>query len=215
MTGSTNPQPEPRDTRRRGRRSGGDTRETLLAAAREVFAERSFEQATVRMIAERAGVDAAMVNHWFGGKDGLFATAVALPFDPGLLIPTVVEGDRAQAPARMIGAFLSIWDAHPGGFAALFHSYSSNEAAAGMLRDALDRLVIGEALARLGVDRASTRAALCASQLVGLGVVRYVLRFEPLAEADPDWVVAAVAPTMYRYLFEELPPDDGGGGDSA
>ncbi|HEY0808417.1 MAG TPA: TetR family transcriptional regulator, partial [Pseudonocardiaceae bacterium] len=81
--------------RRRGRRAGGeDTRAALVTAARAVFAEQGYQGATVRAIAARAGVDAAMVNHWFGGKQGLFAAIVELPFDPAELVERVLVGDR-------------------------------------------------------------------------------------------------------------------------
>ena len=80
--------------RRRGRRPGGaDTRDALLTAARTEFAERGFDGATVRVIADRAGVDPAMVNHWFGGKEALFTAALDLPIDPSTLVAEVVPGD--------------------------------------------------------------------------------------------------------------------------
>ena len=78
--------------RRRGRRPGGaDTRAALLDAARAEFAERGYDGATVRVIAERAGVDPAMVNHWFGGKEALFTAALDLPLDPS-------DADRGPVP---------------------------------------------------------------------------------------------------------------------
>ncbi|APU14068.1 MULTISPECIES: TetR family transcriptional regulator [Actinoalloteichus] len=204
MNGPTDPLDEPGGTRRRGRRTGGDTRAVLLRSAKEVFAERGYEQATVRAIAERAGVDAAMVNHWFGGKEKLFTAAVELPFDPSILVDIVLDGERESAPERLLTAFVSIWDDHADGFAALVRSFSSTASAAEMLRTALSRFVIGEALGRLGVDQPRVRGALVASQIVGLGITRYMLRLEPMSTADPAWVVAALAPTLRRYLFEDL-----------
>ena len=123
--------------RRRGRRPGGaDTRGALLVAARAVFAERGFEGATVRLIAERAGVDPAMVNHWFGGKEALFTASLDLPVDPAVLIAEVVPGDPEELGERIVGRFLSIWD-HTGGgrpLAALIRSVASHETAASMMR---------------------------------------------------------------------------------
>ena len=154
--------------RRRGRRPGGaDTRGALLNAARAVFAERGFDGATVRLIADRAGVDPAMVNHWFGGKEALFTAALDLPVDPATLIAQVVPGDPERLGERIVSRFLTVWD-------------------------------------HAGEDRPDLRAALVASQIVGLGMVRYVLRLEPLASADHPTVIAAVAPTLQRYLTGPL-----------
>src|SRR6202000_3185956 len=99
--------------RRRGRRAGGeDTRAALLAAAREVFGEQGYQGATVRAIAARAGVDAAMVNHWFGGKQGLFSAILELPFDPSILIDRVTAGSVDTIAERGQRTFLPLGDTH-------------------------------------------------------------------------------------------------------
>jgi AcrR family transcriptional regulator len=193
--------------RRRGRRPGGaDTRGALLNAARAVFAERGFDGATVRLIAERAGVDPAMVNHWFGGKEALFTAALDLPVDPGTLIAQVVPGDPERLGERIVSRFLTVWD-HAGGgrpLAALIRSVASHETAARMMREFVTRVLVRRVVASVAPDRADLRAALVGSQLIGLGMVRYVLRLEPLASADHPTVIAAVAPTLQRYLTGPL-----------
>jgi AcrR family transcriptional regulator len=193
--------------RRRGRRPGGaDTRGALLAAARAVFAERGFEGATVRLIAERAGVDPAMVNHWFGGKEALFTAALDLPIDPAVLIAQVVTGDPERLGERLVGRFLTIWD-HAGGgrpLAALIRSIASHETAARLMRQFVTHVLQRRVVASVAPDQVDLRAALVASQIVGLGMVRYVLRLEPLASADHATVIAAVAPTLQRYLTGPL-----------
>jgi AcrR family transcriptional regulator len=197
--------PAPR--RRRGRRPGGaDTREALLSAARAEFAERGFDGATVRVIADRAGVDPAMVNHWFGGKEALFTAALDLPMDPGTLIAEVVPGDPDQLGERIVGRFLTLWD-HAGGgrpLAALVRSIASHEAAAALMRQFITRVLVRRVVASVAPDRLDLRAGLVGSQLVGLGMVRYVLRLEPLASADHATIIAAVAPTLQRYLTGPL-----------
>ena len=50
-----------------------DTRERLLDAATEVFAERGYEAATVREICRRAQANVAAVNYYFGDKKQLYA----------------------------------------------------------------------------------------------------------------------------------------------
>jgi AcrR family transcriptional regulator len=193
--------------KRRGRRPAGqDTRTALLDAAREVFSESGYEGATVRTIAARAGVDAAMVNHWFGGKDSLFAQAVLkLPFEPQDIVATLLEGGQDTLGERIVRRFVTVWDSTAGGtFPALVRSLASHDQAAVALRDFLVEAILRQIIARLDTDHPELRATLCASQLIGVGVVRYVARFEPLGSADVETVVAAVAPNLQRYLTGDL-----------
>lgn len=197
-------QPEPR---RRGRRPGGaDTRAQLLDAARVEFAERGYDGATVRMIADRAGVDPAMVNHWFGSKEALFSASLDIPVDPDELFAVILPGDPERLGERIVGGFLTVWDANGGGpLVALIQSVTSHEAAARMLREFISRVLIGRVVASVTKDQVNLRAALCGSQIIGLAMVRYVLKLEPLASADRATVVAAIAPNLQRYLTGELP----------
>ncbi|HEX4701870.1 MAG TPA: TetR family transcriptional regulator [Pseudonocardiaceae bacterium] len=191
--------------RRRGRRAGGeDTRAALLAAARAVFAEQGYQGATVRVIAARAGVDAAMVNHWFGGKQGLFAAIVELPFDPAVLLDRILVGDREMLAERLIRTFIPIWDSADGAFAALVLSVASQQVAARMIGEFLTT-IFARVAEVIGADKPMLRACLCATQIVGLGLVRYVLKLDPVASADVDTLVATVAPNLQRYLTGELP----------
>ncbi|MHA6800685.1 TetR/AcrR family transcriptional regulator [Bounagaea algeriensis] len=194
---------------RRGRRGGeGDTRTALLDAARAVFHEHGYDRATVRLIAGRAGVDPAMVNHWFGGKDGLFTAAVALPINPAEQVSRVLQGDPERLGERIVRRFLTVWDEVGGGaFAALVRSLAGHEQAAAMLREFLQTALFEQVTTWLGADRPHHRAALCATQMIGLGMARYVLRLEPLATAEHDAVVASIAPNVQRYLTGELPAE--------
>ncbi len=192
--------------RRRGRRPGGaDTRAQLLAAARVEFAERGYEGATVRRIAERAGVDAAMVNHWFGGKEALFTASLDIPVTPAQIRAEVVPGDPEQLGERIVERFLTVWDATGGGpLAALIQSVAGHEDAAKMLREFVRNVLVGPIVRAVAPDRTDLRESLMASQLIGLGMVRYVLKLEPLASADHALVVAAIAPAVQRYLTGPL-----------
>ena len=195
-----------RPPKRRGRRrSGADTRAALLEAAREVFTHQGYNRATVRAIAAQAGVDAAMVNHWFGGKEGLFTAAVAIPINPAELIPELLEGSLDQLGERMVRRFLAVWDSAGGNeFLALVRSIATHETAVVMLREFVTSVLFGRLTRALGADQPDLRAALCGSQIVGLGLMRYVVRLEPLASADHDTVAAAIAPNIQRYLTGEL-----------
>ncbi|GAA4681235.1 TetR family transcriptional regulator [Pseudonocardia yuanmonensis] len=196
-----------REPRRRGRRtSGEDTRAALLTAARVEFAERGYDGATVRRIAERAGVDAAMVNHWFGGKAQLFTASLDVPVDPAVLVETVVPGDPGRVGERIVGTFLQVWDTAAGGtLVTLVRSVAGHPAAARMMREFIVRVVIGPVVGRVAPDRVEERAALVASQVIGLGMIRYVVQLEPLASADHAAVVATIGPTVQRYLTGPLP----------
>lgn len=192
--------------RRRGRRPGGtDTRAALLDAARAVFVEQGFDGATVRAIAGRAGVDAAMVNHWFGGKEGLFAAAMRLPIDPPALVEELLAGGLDGIGERIVRRFLSVWDASRGGpLIAIVRSVSGHEQSARMMREFITKVLFGRLAGGLRIDQPDLRAGLCASQLVGLAMMRYVVRLEPVASADADTLAAAIGPTLQRYLSGPL-----------
>ncbi|MBB4685095.1 TetR/AcrR family transcriptional regulator [Amycolatopsis jiangsuensis] len=193
-------------SRRRGRRPAGqDTRAALLTAARAVFAENGYERATVRTIAARAGVDAAMVNHWFGGKEGLFAQAVLkLPFAPHELVTELRTGPDSELGYRIVRTFLTRWDGAGGSqFQALIRSVAGHEIAGSVLRQFFSGF-FAEVIRGIGTDRPELRTTLCASQLLGMGLVRYVTEFEPLASAEVETLVTAVAPTLQRYLTGDI-----------
>ncbi len=192
--------------RRRGRRPAGqDTRTALVEAARAVFAENGYDGATVRAIATRAGVDAAMVNHWFGSKEGLFAKAVLqLPFDPVELLGEIRRGPDEEIGERIVRTFLTRWDGAGGDvFQALVRSITGHEQAGQVLRAFFQNFFTG-LITSIGSDRIPLRTALCASQLVGMGMIRYVAKFEPLVAAEVETLVAAVAPTVQRYITGEI-----------
>lgn len=191
--------------KRRGRRPAGeDTKTALLSAAREVFTEQGFDGATVRTIAARAHVDPAMVNHWFGGKHGLFAAAIQLPINPDQIRATVFEGPREQIAERAVRLFVAVWDGSSGGgFAALVRSAATQENAAKMLREFI-MATFGGPLRELGVDHPELRLSLFGSQLSGMGLARYVIRLEPLASADLDTLVATIGATLQHYLTGPL-----------
>jgi AcrR family transcriptional regulator len=195
--------------RRSGRRPGKqDTRAAILAAARDVFAERGYDAATIRQIATGAGVDPALVHHYFGTKDRLFAATVNFPMNPAEYVPQVLGGgDPAGAGERLVRAFVTVWDSPVGAAGvALLRSAVTNQAAARLLREFLTTQVLRRAMRILEIHPAEAplRSALIASQISGLGLTRYVLKVEPLASAPPETVVAAVAPTIQRYLTGEL-----------
>jgi AcrR family transcriptional regulator len=195
--------------RRSGRRPGNpDTREAILAAARGVFAEKGFDGASIRAIAGDAGVDPALVHHYFGTKDKLFLATMNAPIDPSVLIPQALDGPREEAGDRLVRLVLSVWDSPAGGAAvALIRSAMSNDWTARLMREFVVTQVLRRAVAELSIDpaEADLRTALVATQIAGLAVIRYILKVEPVASAAPETLVAMIGPTVQRYLFDELP----------
>jgi AcrR family transcriptional regulator len=179
----------------------------VLDAARQVFAERGFDAATIRRIATTAGVDPALVHHYFGSKDQLFLAAVDAPADPDELLPEVLATDRDELGAAVVRMALHVWDgpARPAGLA-LIRSAVANEWTAKLLREFLVSKVLRRVVGALGFDPAerAARASLVASQLIGMVMARHVLRLEPLASAAPESVVAAIGPTVQRYLTGDI-----------
>jgi len=194
----------------RGRRPGApDTRAAILAAARHRFAANGFARTSVRSVAAEAGVDPALVHHYFGTKDELFLAALELPVDPRkVLLPAVAAGGLDDAAERILRAFLSVWD-DPDiqvRLVAAFRSVLDADAdGERLLREGFLPVVLGPVGEALGIDRPELRMPLVASQVLGLIMLRYVIAVEPLASLPGDDVVTIYAPTLQRYLTGELP----------
>lgn len=197
---------------RTGRRRGSpDTREAILDAARAAFADRGFDGASIRTIATGAGVDPALVHHYFGTKDQLFLATVGAPVDPGELIPAILDGDPDRMGERLVRLFVNVWGDPRSGpkIIAIVRSALAHDWSARMLREFLTSQILRRVIAKADVPAAEAplRAALVASQMIGLGLARFVLKIEPLASADVDTVVAAIGPTVQRYLTGPLTID--------
>lgn len=195
---------------RTGRRPGtSDTREAIIAAARDAFAERGYDAASIRLIATGAGVDPALVHHYFGTKEQLFLSAMQAPFDPATVVPTVLAGGMDGVGERLVRTLLTVWDSPVGGTAAAFvRSAVSNELIAKMMREFLVNRVLRRVTKELRIDPAEgpMRANLVATQIAGLVMIRYIIKVEPLASASPDHIAALIGPTIQRYLEGPLPP---------
>jgi hypothetical protein len=128
-----------------------------------------------------------------------------LPVNPEQIVRQVLDGDPDQAAERILRTFLSVWDINGGGaLTALVRSVASHEAAAQMMREFVSRVIFGRIVSGVAPDQPQLRTALCGTQITGLAMIRYVIRLEPLASADPDIVVAAIAPNLQRYLTGPL-----------
>lgn len=194
--------------RRRGRwRTGEESRERILAAARSCFADRGYDRTTVRRIAAEAHVDPAMVYYFFDTKSRLFAAAMAFPANPADKLASLLQDGTYDLGPRLVRHFLQVWD-DASSFEPLFalmRSAPTDERSAGMLREFVQRELIAQIRRAIGTADAHLRAELVGSQLMGLALARYVVRIEPLASAGADTIVAWVGPGLQRYLTEPPP----------
>jgi AcrR family transcriptional regulator len=189
---------------RTGSESGPGARERILEAARTEFAERGYDKTTVRGIAKVAGVDPALVHHYFGTKDEVFAAAIEVSFEPALVIPAILGQGAEGIGERLARYFLGMWEnpATRGPLLAIIRSALTHEAAAKVLRGFVLRRLLERIADDLDVPDPKFRAELAASHMIGIVILRYVIKVEPLASAAPEEIVAMVAPTLQRYLTE-------------
>jgi AcrR family transcriptional regulator len=184
----------------------GDTRGAVLEAARARFGEHGYEGTKLRDVAADADVDVALVSYFFGNKDGLFAAAMALPFSPGDLVGGLLRDGTDGLGERLLRTVLRTLDDPAAGnpWTALVRSAATHEQAAELLRAFVEREILGRLAAAIDAPDPELRAALAGSQMVGLVMARYVIRIEPIAGAEPETLVAAIGPTLQRYLTGEV-----------
>jgi AcrR family transcriptional regulator len=192
---------------RTGRRPGeAGTRDRIADAARRLFAERGFDRTSIRAIAAEAGVDPALVHHYFGTKQRLFIEAVDFPIDAVRALESLAVDDVTHVGERLVRFALPLWDdpvVLPRLLSVLRSAVTDPEAAR-LLGQLFTRQGPVQLVHAIDADQPDLRAELVGTQLVGLAVARHVLRLEPLASADHETIVAAVGPTMQRYLTGDL-----------
>ncbi|TDL05983.1 TetR/AcrR family transcriptional regulator [Mycolicibacterium obuense] len=191
--------PGPRDER-------GVLAARILTAAREAFADTGYAGTTIRSVARAADVDPALVYHYFGSKEALLDAATDPPqrWLEGVAATWATPVDRLGE--ALIRLMLGAWaDDEIGPVLRAILQTAAHEATT---REKLRRVVESSLLgvSQLGDDDADrlTRSGLISSQLMGLAMVRYVWRIEPVASMTDDALVAAVAPTLQRYIEHDL-----------
>lgn len=194
--------PAPR--KRTGRRVGSTVSYRLiLDAACAEFGRTGYEGTTMRSVAQAAGVDAALIHHFFLSKEGLFAAVIQDVLVPPDLAATAA-GDRDQVGRRVAVAFLEHWESAENNqrLVALLRSVVANEGAASALRDLVGSAGLGSVAAALGGSQPDVRAALLGAHLVGIALMRYVIGHEPLASMPFELAVAAAADACQLYLVD-------------
>ncbi len=207
-----------RGRRPAGRRAGDSgTREAIGEAARTQFADHGYHGATIRGIAAAAGVDPALVHHYYGSKEALFAAAMRLPVLPSevmtaaLTMADVAPGGPGSG-AHMVRTALGMWesDGLRDTFLGLLRSAVTNEQAAAMLRDFVTDSILGTMVRVTGLAErgspaeAGYRASMVATQMLGLAMTRLVLRLPAVADASVEELAATVGPSVERYLSGDI-----------
>ncbi|MEU1982847.1 TetR family transcriptional regulator [Nocardia sp. NPDC019395] len=192
---------------RPGRRPGSSgTRDAILTAARERFARAGFDKTSIRAVAADAGVDPALVHHYFGTKQQLFAAVVELPIDPEIVLQQVDATPLDELGETMVRAVVSLWDSPEGaGAVALLRSLVAGGEVS-LVRDFLLSVVFERIRSRIATDAddGRLRVALAASQMAGVAVTRKILRVGPITDLPVDQLAAAVGPTLQRYLTGDI-----------
>ncbi|MGI5472381.1 helix-turn-helix domain-containing protein [Streptomyces sp. CA-132043] len=174
------------------RRDSARSRESLLRAAGELFAERGFDRTTTRDIGRRAGVDPALIARYFGGKTQLYLATVEAEHgdaDPGdLLDPERLLYILKRADHRGLVPVLQVAVQH-----------LAEPAAEGAARAALhERLVepLHRRFAAEGLERPRLRAEMIVAAIIGIALGRGSGAFDELGEVAPDDLGALLLDTL-------------------
>ncbi len=175
----------------------------ILSAAQEMFSEVGYEHTTIRGVAQKAGVDAALVFHFFTSKYELFLAAMLPMYEgPSLLATALNDLDRRDFGARIAELFCYVMDNKQTNMMLLgmVRASVSEPKAALVMRMFVEKNLIYPIAQFLGVDDAGLKATLIGSHMVGLFMTRYIAKIEPLASATPSEIGALLGPVLQRYL---------------
>lgn len=194
--------------RRPGRPPGtSNTRERILAVARELFARDGIDRTPIRAVAAAAGVDPALVHHYFGTKQQLVAAAIHIPVDPMQVLGPLRETPVGEIGYRLPSLLLPLWDSEMGtGLIATLRSLLAG-ADVSVTRWFLQEVIAAEVGSRVDdpPGTGTLRVQFVATQLLGVLMARYIIKLEPLASLPVDRVAKTIAPNIQRYLTGDLP----------
>jgi AcrR family transcriptional regulator len=194
--------------RRPGRPAGNsNTRDRILDSARELFARNGIRGTSIRAVAAAAGVDSALVHHYFGTKEKLFAAAIHIPIDPMDIIGPLRDVPVDELGHRIPSILLALWDSEVGAsFIATLRSVLAGSEV-NLFRTFIQDVIGVEVGSRIDSPPGTglIRVQFVASQLVGIIMARYILEFEPFASLPAQQIADTVAPNLQRYLTGELP----------
>jgi AcrR family transcriptional regulator len=196
--------------RRRGRPASAEkvagepaTRDRILSSARTEFAERGYDRASIRAIARGAGVDSALVHHYFGTKEQVFTAAVEGAFAPAVGLPDLLlSKDREEWGRQLVGYFFQIWEdaVTRDPLLAILRSAVNNETAATIFRGLVGRNMVQRVAGGLDGPDAALRVELAMAQLIGMALLRYVIKVEPMASLPHEELTRRLAPVVQGHL---------------
>ncbi|WP_395109092.1 TetR family transcriptional regulator [Actinomadura sp. SCN-SB] len=195
------PEPGRRSGRGPGRRPGPtETRDAIIAAARDLFAEKGYDGASLRAIARAAGVDPALVHHFYGNKEGVFVEAMRFPIDPSQLVPRILATSRDKLGEAMVRVFLEVWrdEEKRAPLVAMLRSAMTNDQIAVMMRQFVSSALFAKAAEIHGIPLLRLNAAV--GQMIGVALLRYVIKVEPIASATEDELIELLAPALQLHL---------------
>jgi len=196
------------ERKRPGRPPGtSDTRERILASARELFARNGIDKTSIRAVAAGAGVDPALVHHYYGTKQQLFTAAIHIPIDPMQVIGPMRETPVEELGLKLPSVLLPLWDSEIGsGFIATLRSLLAGSEVS-LVRSFFQEVITVEVGSRVDDPPGSgmIRVQFVASQLVGVVMARYILELEPFASLPVEQIAETIAPNLQRYLTGDLP----------
>jgi AcrR family transcriptional regulator len=194
--------------RRPGRPTGpSDTRERILVSARELFSQNGIGKTSIRAIAADAGVDSALVHHYFGTKEQLFAAAINIPFDPAKILGPLRTAPVGELGRLLPSLVLPLWDSEIGaGLIATLRSAMAGDQI-NIFRSFLRDVVVTELAARVDEPKGSgvIRAEFVATQILGVAMARHIFELEPFASLPIEQIVDTIAPNLQHYLTGQLP----------
>lgn len=195
-------------SRRPGRPPGqSNTRDKILGCARELFSRSGFDKTSIRSVAAAAGVDAALVHHYFGTKQQLFAAAIEIPIDPMQVIGPMRQTPVDELGLKLPSLLLPLWDSELGaGFIATLRSLLAGGDAS-LVRSFLQEIIGVELGGRVDDPPGSgqIRVQFVASQLVGVVMARYIMELEPFTSLPVEVIAETIAPNLQHYLTGDLP----------
>jgi AcrR family transcriptional regulator len=196
------------ERKRPGRPPGvSDARERILASAREMFARNGIDKTSIRAVAADAGVDPALVHHYFGTKRQLFAAAIRIPVNPMQVLGPLRETPIQELGYRLPSLLLPLWDSEMGkGFIAELRSALAGSGVS-LFRAFLQEVIAVEVGSRVDNPPGTgmIRIQFVATQLVGVVMARYILELEPFKSLPVEQIAETIAPNIQRYLTGDLP----------
>lgn len=179
------------------------TRKRLLDVAEELFSQFSFDSVSVRKIAGKAGVDASLINHYFGSKEGLFNKVLDRIVQPQESVTHIVSLPKEQWGNEIVRYADTMWHS-PSGKAILAMFRRTMASSPNVLHKATETLLMDRILKHLDSPDRELRISLVFSQMAGIIVARYIVKIEPLASLTTNELASIVGPTIQRYLTGEL-----------